>query len=207
MATTATQPQTVNDLATQLASMRPGPEMQAEGSHPLDDATQGLIETQAARGLIGNDSSQYTQGVGDDTGLIGKPSGNSMGMALPSDFYDSVNARSKNAVANTAQQIQKADKFMAPMRQAQLQAQAAGNFAKSESLRYNNWVLKNQQELLRQQLQMLKQAQSKSFLSSVLGIGGAIVGGAVGSLIPGVGTAAGAAVGLGLGGSTGQLAG
>lgn len=205
-----TAPQTIDDYANQLKSMRPsGPsETLADGSRALDEGTQGLMEQQAARGLIGNDSAQYTEGVGNDYGLLGKPSGSSMGMTLPEDFNEGLNQRSRDAVAGTVQRIQAADKFMEPMRQGQKLAQAAGNFAKNENLRFNNWVLKNQQELQRQQLQMMRDAQSKSFLSSVLGIGGAIVGGAAGFMVGGpAGAAAGAGVGLGLGGATGQVAG
>jgi hypothetical protein len=210
MATTTTAPQTVDDVANQLKAMRPtGPsETLAEGSRALDEGTQGLIEQQAARGLIGNDSAQYMQGVGQDYGLIGKPSANPAGMTLPSDFEDTLTQRSQDAVAGDVQRIQAADKFMEPMRQGQQLARAAGNFAKTESLRFNNWVLKNQQELQRKQLQMLKDAQSKSFLSSVLGLIGGVGGGVAGFVIGGpAGAAAGAGVGLGLGGATGQVAG
>lgn len=180
----------------------------------LDSGTQGLIEGQMARGAYNpggytaHDTDQLMEGVGKDYGLIGKPSGNSMAIAGADDFYDSANARSRDAIAGTVNRIRANDQFMEPMRRAKQQADASANIAKSESLRFNNWVLQNKQQLMKLQLQQAQEAQKKSFLGSLLGLGGAIVGGGIGLAVGGpAGAVAGAGVGMGLGQGTGNLAG
>ena len=89
-----------------------------------------------------------------------------------------------------------------------LGAQASANFAKSESLRFNNWTLKNTQALQKLQLEQAKQAAQKTWLSSVLGLAGAGVGAGVGFFAGGpAGAAAGAGLGMSVAGGAGQAAG
>lgn len=200
-----------DDYAEKLKGMRPTglTETLAEGMRPLDEGAQGLIEKQAAQGLVGNDmdSALRTAGVGDDYGLLGKPSGG-MAMASPDDFNETLNARSRDAVAGTANRIEASERFLSPMRQAKSLSQSSANLAKNESLRFNNWSLKNVQALQKAQLQQAQEAAKKGVLSSILGLGGAVVGAGVGFAVGGpAGAVAGAGAGLGVGSGLGAAAG
>lgn len=192
-------------------------ETQAIGNNALDAGTQGGIENQLALGAykpgdssyVANDSESLLKGVGDSKGLLGNASsGNSMGMSTPEDFSTALAKRSQDAVANTITGIKREQDFTAPMRLAKHQADASGSLAKSEQLRYNNWVLKNQQFLLKTQTEQAMDAAKAQALAGLLGGIGSVVGGVAGGIVGGpAGAAAGAAGGGALGGAIGKAAG
>lgn len=201
-----------DEYLSSLKASRPQNEALAEGMRPLDEGTQGLIEGQMAKGM-GYDNTNYTEGVGNDYGLIGKSSP-SMGMNHPDDFYDVMDSRGRDAVAGTVSRIQANDNFTAPLRQAKQAGNAASNFAKTENLRFNNWTLKNTQHLQKLQIEQAAGAARKGTLGAILGIAGTVVGAAVGGAAGFVGTGfnpagavAGAGLGMGIGSGLGQAAG
>lgn len=186
-------------------------ETQAIGNHALDAGTQSGIEQQLQSGAykpggsnyVADDSESLMKGVGDSKGLLGNPStGNSMGMSTPEDFSIALAKRSQDAVANTVVGIKRQQDFTAPMRIAKHQADASASLAKTEQLRYNNWVLKNQQFLLKTQAEAAMDSAKAQALAGLLGGIGSVVGGVAGGVVGGpAGAAAGAAGGGVLGGA------
>lgn len=202
------QPQDLTDPNT-FAAMQPKglTETVAKGGAALDQGTQDIINQELARANT-NDTGQLMRGVNESgQGLIrNQQGGNSLGMSTPSDFYSTMEQRGREAVANTSSEIERNLQLTNPLRRSNDLALAAGNLAKSETLRYNNWVLKNKQNLQALQLKQAQEAASSGFLGSILGLVGAAgavaltigtAGAAAPLTVPMIAGAAGAGLGVG----------
>lgn len=160
----------------------------------LSGSGQSLLNTELAGAQADtNDTPALMQGVGANgsSGILKDTSANPSDPDLATAFKN----RSQQALDTGTNQIREVTQLNAPVRLAQRQATADGGLAEAEQLRFNSWSLNNTQILQAAQLQAAQNAATASFLGSILGLAGAVGGAAIGSMVPGVGTAAGALVG------------